>query len=208
MSGFKNRAGVDTSSSDKVVALHSRALDDLRYIRQTMTRAGAFTAVPGWGGVVMGVVALVAMVVAAFTESDGAWFLTWMVAALAAVLTGGWAMDRKAAANNEPLLRGPGRNFAFALLPPLTVGAFLSIVLYRNGIVDLLPGVWLLLYGTGVVAAGAFSVRIVPVMGLSFMTLGALALFVPAAWGNALLGLGFGGLHIVFGLLIARKYGG
>jgi hypothetical protein len=199
---------VDPPNAEKVVALHSRAIDDLRYIRQTMTRAGSFTAVPGRGGVLMGVVALVAMAVAGRVEGEGAWFLTWVVAALIAVLTGGWAMDRKATANNESLLSGPGRNFAFALLPPLTVGALLSIVLYSTESSYLLPGVWLLLYGTGVVAAGAFSVRIVPVMGMSFMALGALAMFTPPTWGNWLLGLGFGGFHIVFGLLIARKHGG
>ena len=71
-----------------------------------------------------------------------------------------------------------------------------------------IAGVWLLLYGTGVVTGGAFSIRIVPLMGLCFMVLGAVALFCPPNWGNAFLASGFGGLHILFGAVIASKYGG
>jgi hypothetical protein len=40
------------------------------------------------------------------------------------------------------------------------------------------------------------------------MFAGVLALLAPATWGNLLLAAGFGGLHIIFGILIARKYGG
>jgi hypothetical protein len=78
----------------------------------------------------------------------------------------------------------------------------------ERGMFALLPGLWMLLYGTGVVAAGAFSVRIVPVMGAAFIVVGAATLFAPPSWNTALLILSFGVLHIVFGILIARRHGG
>ena len=189
-------------------ALHDRAMDNLRYIRETMERASAFTAVPGWGQVAIGITALVATYLAAKQPTAKAWLLTWMTEAIIALLISGWSMDRKARATATPLLSGPARKVAFSLSPPMVVGALLTIVLFRAKIFSAIPGMWLLLYGTGVVTGGMFSVGVVPVMGICFMVLGAAGLFAPGAWGNWLLAAGFGGLHIVFGIIIARRYGG
>jgi hypothetical protein len=189
-------------------ALHERAMDNLRYIRDTMERASAFTAVPGWGQVAIGATALAATYLAAHQSSVGGWLKAWLAAAIISLLIAGWSMDRKARAIGVPLLSGPGAKVAFSLSPPMFVGALLTVVLYRAGLTNAIPGTWLLLYGTGVVTGGMYSVSIVPAMGLCFMLLGAAALFSPPVWGNWFLAGGFGGLHIVFGLIIARKYGG
>jgi hypothetical protein len=194
--------------TDEPPALHARAMDNLRYIRETMERASAFTAVPGWGQVAIGVTALVTTWVATRQTSATGWLQAWIVEALVSLLIAGWAMDRKARALQVPLLSGPGRKVAFSLAPPMLVGVLLTVVLYRSGSLGLIPGMWLLLYGTGVVTGGMFSVRVVPVMGFCFMLLGAIALFAPAAWGNIFMAIGFGGLHLVFGLIIARRHGG
>lgn len=188
--------------------LHDRAIADLRFIRDTMERAGSFTAVPGWGMVAVGGTALVAAAVAARQPGPLAWLLVWLVEALVALAIAGWAMVRKAQAGHTPLLSGPGRRFGLAFVPPLVAGGLLTVVLYFAAQSRFIPGVWALLYGTAVMTGGALSVRVVPLMGLAFVAVGAAALFGPGTWGNACLAIGFGGLHVVFGLIIARRYGG
>lgn len=192
----------------EVPAMHDKAMDNLRFIRETMERASSFTAVPGWGGVGMGMTALLASWLASRQTSPDAWLGVWLVAALIAVGTGAFATERKARRAGIPLFSGPGRKFALSLLPPLVAGALLTATLYRAGLLWALPPMWLLLYGTAVVTGGAFSVPIVPVMGTSLMMLGAAALFCPPSWGNWFMAAGFGGLQILFGTLIARRHGG
>ena len=189
-------------------ALHDRAIDNLRYIRETMERASAFTAVPGWGQVIIGFSAIAAAYLAAHQSTSRAWLGVWVAEAIISLLIAGWLMDRKARRLGAPLFSGPGRKVAFSLSPPMIVGALLTVALFRARLTGAIPGMWLLLYGTGVVTGGMYSVSIVPVMGICFMLLGAIGLFAPAAMGNWLMGIGFGGLHIIFGLIIARKYGG
>jgi len=190
------------------VSLQTHAMDNLRFIRETMERAGSFTAVPGWGGVAMGASALIAASIAARQPTLERWLVTWLLEAAFAMALAVLAIRRKAKAAKGPVLSAPARRFVLSFAPPLIVGGLLTAVLYRAGLPAAIPGTWLLLYGTGVVTGGAFSVRVVPVMGLCFMFIGAVALFCPLAWGTALLAVGFGGLHLIFGTIIARRYGG
>ena len=193
---------------DNPPALHDRAMDNLRYIRETMERAAAFTAVPGWGQVAIGVTAIAAAYVAAHQATPRAWLGVWLAEAIISLLIAGWLMDRKARKLGVPLFSGPGRKVVFSLSPPVVVGALLTVVLFRAGMVNAIPGMWLLLYGTGVITGGMFSVSIVPVMGICFMIIGAFGLFLPQVSGNWLMAFGFGGLHMIFGTIIARRYGG
>jgi hypothetical protein len=190
------------------VKLDDHARDNLRFIRETMERAGSFTAVPGWGGVAIGVTALGAAAIANRQSSSYDWLVTWGLEAFVAISIAVWTTLSKARSAGTPLLSGPGRRFVYSFAPALFVGALLTLFLVRANVMDAVPGTWLLLYGTGMVAAGAFSIRVVPLMGLCFMVLGAVALFSPWNWDNALLAAGFGGLHIIFGAVIARNYGG
>ena len=190
------------------VAIDDRARDNLRFIRETMERAGSFTSVPGWGGVVLGITALGAAVVASLQQGRAAWLGVWLIEAAIGIAIAGWSTLLKARRADDSLLRGPGRRFALSFVPPIFVGALLTYVLFHAGLVEAIPGAWLLLYGTGAVTGGAFSIRIVPLMGLCFMVLGTVAFFCPAGWANILLGVGFGGFHIIFGTVIARSYGG
>lgn len=189
-------------------ALSARAMENLAYIRETMEQAGAFTAVPGWGGVAMGVTALAAAAVASRQPTDHAWLTVWLVEAAVGTAIAAATMVRKARAVAMPLLSGPGRKFALAFAPPILVGALLTASYARHALLPSLPAVWLLLYGAGVVAGGSFSVRVVPVMGFCFMATGVVALFSPPAWRDLLMAFGFGLLHIAFGVVIARRHGG
>lgn len=189
-------------------ALGSRAIDNLRFIRETMERASSFTAVPGWGGVAMGASALAAAGLSPRARTPGEWLGIWLAEAFVALGIGVWAITTKARQANIPLFAGPARRFLLTLSPPLAAGALVTLALERAGQTQVLPGIWLLLYGTAVVTGGAFSVRVVPVMGVGFMLLGAISLFCPPSWGTAFLAAGFGGLQIVFGVLIAKRYGG
>lgn len=198
----------NTHTDPAATPLHARAMDNLHYIRSTMEHTGSFTAVPGWGDVGIGLTALIAAYLAARQPNHLAWLATWFGTAAIAAAIGMATMHRKARMANLSLVSGVGRKFMLSLCPPMLAGVPLTLVFYRFGAVDSLPGLWLLLYGTGIVTAGAFSIRIVPIMGLCFTTLGILALSTPPSWGNAFMAAGFGGLHIIFGLVIARRYGG
>lgn len=195
-------------NSAKVVSINDRAAENLQYIRETMERAGSFTAVPGWGGILMGASAVLTSFIASQLPSPALWMAAWLGEAGLAFTIGAWAMFQKANAARSPLLYGPGRKFALSLCPAMIAGAVVTVVVYVNGLFHLLPGMWLLLYGVAVVGGGVFSVRIVPIMGVSFMMLGTLALFAPFVWANIFMAAGFGLLHIGFGIVIARRYGG
>ena len=189
-------------------ALHDRAMDNLRYIRETMELATAFTGISGWGEIAIGVTALIASAIAAQQATFNACLAVWIAEGLISLLIAGWSMDRKTRAIKMPLGSGPGRKAVFSLTPPMLAGGLLTIVLVQAGLTNAIPGVWLLLYGTGVITGGMYSVKVVPIMGICLMVLGALALFSPPAFANWFMAAGFGGLHVVFGAIIVRKYGG
>jgi len=197
-----------SESQPEPPALHDRAMDNLRYIRETMELATAFTGISGWGEIAIGVTALIASAIAALQSTFNAWLAVWIDEGLISLLIDGWSMDRKARAIDMPLGSGPGRKAVFSLTPPMLAGGLLTIVLVQAGLTNAIPGVWLLLYGTGVITGGMYSVKAVPIMGICLMVLGALALFSPPAFANWFMAAGFGGLHIVFGAIIVRKYGG
>ncbi|HLW81330.1 MAG TPA: hypothetical protein VKS20_04740 [Candidatus Acidoferrales bacterium] len=190
------------------LAIDERARENLRYIRETMERAGSFTAVPGWGGVALGITALGAAFVAAQQATHEAWLIAWLIEAAIALAIAMFSALMKARRAHDSLLSGPARKFALSFAPPVFAAGILTYFLFHAGLASAVPATWLLLYGTAVMTGGAFSIRAVPFMGLCFVVLGTVAFFCPATWSNVLLGTGFGGFHIIFGAIIARSYGG
>jgi len=193
---------------DEPVSLGDRAIDNLAFIRETMERSTSFTAVPGYGGMLMGVTALVAAYIAAQQIYLRDWLVTWLVEAGLAFAIGLLAMWQKSRIVESSLLSTPSKKFALSFAPPLIAGIAITLGLWRYEHYEMMAPVWMLCYGAAVICGGAFSVRIVPVMGWSFLTLGAAAFALPSSFGNYLMAVSFGVLHVVFGFIIARRYGG
>ncbi len=195
-------------SAAQTMPIGNRAASDLSFIRASMERACRFTAVPGWGGVLIGSIALVAAAWSLWSWPDEKWVFPWLLAVGIACPAHSWALLRKARRQRLSVVRGGGPAFLLGLFPTLVAGAVMTAVLWQAGRVDLLPQTWLLLYGAAVVTAGALTIRVVPIMGLGFMFLGIVAAVVPSSWGIPLLAAGFGGLHIGFGIWIGVRHGG
>lgn len=190
------------------VNIGERAFDNLKYIRETMERSTSFTAVPGYGGMLMGVTAVVASYIASTQVYLRDWLIVWLMEAGLAFAIGLLAMWQKSKIAGTPLFSTPAKKFAFGFTPPLFAGIAITLGLWRYEHYEMMAPIWMLCYGSSVVTGGAFSVRIVPVMGWIFMAAGAVAFMLPASYGNVLMGATFGLTHIAFGAVIARRYGG
>ena len=188
-------------------ALEVHAAENLQFIRDTMERAAGFTAVPGMGGVLIGISGLAAGIIAE-SHSITAQFWIWLLEGFVAAGLGMASLYRKSKRISFPLSSRTAKRALLSFATPIAAGAVLTLALYRIDEIRLIPGLWLLLYGVAIVTAGAFSVRVVPLMGLCFLVLGSLALLSPSPLGNMWMMAGFGGLHVLFGIVIARKHGG
>ncbi|HEY0428007.1 MAG TPA: hypothetical protein VGC76_09515 [Pyrinomonadaceae bacterium] len=189
-------------------SLHGRAMDNLQFIRETMERTTSFTAVPGYGGIFMGLTAIAAAYIAHNQALKRDSLTVWLVEAILAFAIGLFAMWQKSKVANVPLTSTPAKKFAMSFLPPLICGIVITLGLWRFGFFEAMIPIWILLYGAAVVSGGAFSVRAVPIMGWCFVAFGTIAFFIEARHANLMMGLSFGLLHIIFGIIIARKYGG
>ncbi len=190
------------------INIGDRAFDNLKYIRETMERSTSFTTVPGYGGIFMGATAVAAAYIANSQPLLRDWLTVWLVEAFLACAVGFFAMWQKAKITKTSLLSVPAKKFAMSFLPPILCAVFITVGLWRFSHFEVMIPVWIMLYGAAIVCGGAYSVRVVPVAGWSFIALGAIAFVLPAGFGNIMMGLSFGVLHIVFGAIVARKYGG
>ena len=189
------------------IRIDDHAFDNLRYIRETMERAGSFTSIPGWGGLAIGGTAIVTSIIASRLV-DLRWLEAWLIEAVVAATIALITMSMKAARAGVTMTSTAARRFFVSYFAPIIAAAVITMMLTRTQWFDAMPAVWLLSYGASFISSGAYSIRVVPQMGVCFMLLGAIASLVSFPIANALLGVGFGGLHIIFGLIIARNYGG
>ena len=194
--------------TNEPVNIGDRAIDNLQFIRETMERSTHFTAVPGYGGMLMGVTAVAAAFIANSQIYLRDSLMTWLIEAALAFAIGLLAMWQKSKIAGTSLLSAPSKKFAMSFAPPLIVGVAIVLGVWRYGDYYAMPAICMLCYGAAVVCGGAFSVKVVPIMGWCFIVLGAVAFALPSNYGNLMMGLSFGGFHIIFGAIIARRYGG
>ncbi len=190
------------------IDIQKHAQDNLSFIRGAMERAERVSAVSGAGAMAMGGIALVAMAVAATVGAFAEQLMVWIATAFAAGLAGVLGSALKARQNDLTLFGDPGRRFLLCLIPALLVGAVLSAALLPTPQLVLLPSLWMMLYGTGVLAAGTYAAPPVMYMGGAFIVTGLFAHALPWEWSNVLLGMSFGGLHLVFGYQVYKHHGG
>lgn len=193
--------------AEEPIYLNRRAEENLQFIREAMENAGVFTGISGLGYMVTGFTAIAVAWVAAVQADKQLWFWIWMTELMVATFIASSLTYLKSRRQGKSLRQATIRKLLAAFLPAMVAGGLFSLVFYQLGLFEVLPGIWLTLYGAAVITAGAWSVRVLPLMGVLFMILGVFALFMPQA-GDILMALGFGGLHIVFGTLIWRHYGG
>ena len=198
----------DESQAKEPINIGERAIDNLQFIRETMERSAVFTSVPGYGGMLMGATAIAAAFFANNQPLIKDWLTVWLIEAFLAFAIGLLAMWQKSKIGNVSLVSAPAKKFARGFLPPIVCGVFITLGLWRFGHFEVMMPTWMLLYGAAIVCGGAFSVKLIPIMGWCFIALGAVAFFLPTGFGNVMMAASFGVLHIVFGAIIARKFGG
>ncbi len=198
----------EETQPNQPINIGDRALDNLKFIRETMERSTVFTSVPGYGGILMGATAIVAAYIAHSQVSIRDWLTVWLTEAVLAFFIGLLAMWQKTKLAKTSMFSTPARKLLMNSVPPMLCGVFITLGLWRFGHFEVMIPVWILCYGAAVVCGGAFSVKAVPIMGWCFIALGAIAFFLPANTGQLMMGLSFGFLHIIFGFIIGRKFGG
>ncbi len=198
----------EKQAANEPINIGDRAIDNLQFIRETMERSTVFTSVPGYGGILMGATAVAAAYIASSQISVRDWLIVWLTEAVLAFFIGLLAMWQKTKLSKTSILSTPAKKLVLNSLPPMLCGVFITLGLWRLGHFEAMIPVWILCYGAAVVCGGSFSVKPVPLMGWCFMALGAAAFFLPANYGNWMMAASFGVLHIAFGFIIGRKFGG
>ncbi len=198
-------------------------LDDLQEIKSIMDRSSRFISLSGMSGIVAGCVALVGAYLAYVLVYSGQDYLSYHEAILnrenfytllflattllvLAVGSGLFFTHRKATKNNQKLWDSQAKRLLINLFIPLGVGGVLCLILISKGFIGLAAPLTLVFYGLGLVNASKYTLSEIRSLGLLQILLGLLACqFV--GYGLVFWAMGFGVLHIVYGVVMHIKYG-
>lgn len=161
-------------------------------------------AVPGSAGIVLGTIALMAAALCLAPGLHKYWLGIWLSAALLGAVLGSILIVRESSLRELRLVGTPLLKFALCLSPSLGAGLVMTAVHWFGGNQHAIPGTWLLLYGCALLTASSATTRVIAALGALFVLFGLTALLLPDDLQLLMLGAGFGGLHVAFGILIAR----
>lgn len=206
------------------------AREHLRVIRQTMERSTKYSTLSGLSGVLIGLVAIVGVVVTnsiirqapAFTVRSQAELRSlnafqhrqfaelaaiWTTVLVLAIAIDFVANKRRAARVGKTVMSPIGGHIILAALPAFFAGAVITYFFIMHNLAFSVWGVWMLCYGLAICAVGLFSVKPVSVLGAAFVLAGAVTLLLPPSAQLPMMALTFGGFHIGYGILMARRHG-
>lgn len=195
--------------------------DELAQIKAMMERSTKFLSLAGWSGIVAGVTGVVAALMAAnltgalgselvlaanFSRSTDVSLLIIALVALTVSIAGVVLLsNKKARRDSLPVWTASSRRFVSNMAIPLAVGGILSLTLALKGVAGLIPAVMLLFYGLAMFIAGNFTFGEIRYMGMIEMALGLLAVWFPR-YSLVIWAIGFGLLHIVYGIYLHLRY--
>lgn len=195
------------------------ARDHLRVIRQTMERSTQYSTLSGWSGILIGIVAIVGVYltrsmlggqpVAIQTVRDAAprLGLLWATALVLSVAIEFLYNKRRATRVGKRVVSRLGAHILLAALPAFLACGVLTAFFYEHNLLPYILGIWMLCYGLAICAVGLFSARPVTYLGSAFVVSGAITMLAPLTIHLYMMALTFGGFHIIYGIVMARRHG-
>jgi hypothetical protein len=196
---------------------------DIAEIRSMMERSSKFLSLSGWAGIMAGIYALAGAYIAyavldfnpdaisAAAPSEGlpAGLLQVVLLALAililAIGTAIFLSWKKAGARGEKAWNATSRRLLTSMAVPLTAGGILILILFSKGLIGLIAPLMLLFYGLALYNAGKFTFPEVKFLGMIQIGLGLLSAWF-IEYGLLFWAVGFGVLHIVYGIYLHFRY--
>jgi len=202
-------------------------LKNLSEIRSLMESSTKFLSLSGLAGVFIGIIALCGAVVAylylsldifsdnyyihlsrgqVFNFGNVAFFVTDAIIVLILALTAGTIFTiRKAHKNGQAVWNAAVKKFLINLFIPLIAGGLFCLVLLYYHVIILIAPAMLVFYGISLVSASVFTFKVIRYLGYSEIILGLAACFF-VGYGLIFWAVGFGFLHIIYGIVMRIKY--
>jgi hypothetical protein len=160
--------------------------------------------IPPAAGIAVGTVGLAATVLTSVAAFRSLWLPIWLVAAVTGACLGALSLTGPSdSAIQSRHVIAVFRMYS-RLLPSLFAGAVLTAVLWHTGLTRAVPGVWLLLYGCALIQASSVASGGMALLGSLFALLALVAFCAPQSGQLPILGIGFGELHILYGVVTLR----
>ena len=196
----------------------NKYLDDLATIKTMMSRSSRFISLSGFSGVLAGIYALIgawfarkelqSLVLSNYTTTTQTIWNLWFIAiavALFSIVTAYVLTSRRAKSNNEKIWDISTQKLLVAFLTPLVSGGVFGLIVLYQGYYGLIAAITLIFYGLALINASKYTLGTVKYLGVSEVIVGLFAAFY-IGYGLQFWAIGFGCLHIVYGLVMYFRY--